>query len=202
MNEIKSVYQSRIDHFTVLQNKIKKRTDLVSNFRFLVFGLLIVGNFLLYKAGYHTAMAPISIFGIIIFIVSMFYHESLFRLFTYYQNMLLINNRCSKRLTDEWVEHVDTGEEFVNKEHPFSADIDLFGKNSIYQWINAANTFAGRSSVARILSSKPQALAYSRYRARRCVYRNRFLRAYSGRMEAKGSRVLAGEGFQPASGRA
>ncbi|MCI9070828.1 MAG: DNA mismatch repair protein MutS, partial [Clostridium sp.] len=41
-----------------------------------------------------------------------------------------------------------TNEEFINKNHNFSSDLDIFGKKSLFQWINLTRTKFGRKKLA------------------------------------------------------
>jgi len=48
----------------------------------------------------------------------------------------------------------DPGLEFANTEHPYHNDLDIFGKNSLFQLINRCTTFWGRKTMADWLSAK------------------------------------------------
>ncbi len=48
----------------------------------------------------------------------------------------------------------DPGLEFANAEHPYHNDLDIFGKNSLFQLINRCTTFWGRKTMADWLSAK------------------------------------------------
>ncbi|MCI4666686.1 MAG: hypothetical protein MRZ79_00895 [Bacteroidia bacterium] len=43
----------------------------------------------------------------------------------------------------------DEGEEFINPQHEFSFDLDIFGKNSIWQLVNRTGTILGRQELVR-----------------------------------------------------
>ncbi|WP_028889819.1 MutS-related protein [Tenacibaculum ovolyticum] len=49
--------------------------------------------------------------------------------------------------------HLDSGKEFINPEHYFSNDIDLFGIGSFFQYINRTATSEGKKLLANILTS-------------------------------------------------
>jgi DNA mismatch repair ATPase MutS len=48
----------------------------------------------------------------------------------------------------------DPGLEFASTEHPYHNDLDIFGKNSLFQLINRCTTFWGRITLAKWLSYK------------------------------------------------
>ncbi|TLX77738.1 hypothetical protein E9993_03585 [Labilibacter sediminis] len=47
----------------------------------------------------------------------------------------------------------ETGDEFINPQHDFSYDLDLFGQGSFYQYINRTSTLAGKELLAEKLTS-------------------------------------------------
>ena len=62
--------------------------------------------------------------------------------------ILEYNEKGIKRLDNTWREFKDIGEEFINKKHKFSNDLDIFGKSSLFQWINLTKTSFGRKNLA------------------------------------------------------
>lgn len=48
--------------------------------------------------------------------------------------------------------HLETGEEFEDHDHPFSQDIDLFGKGSFFQYLNRTSLKDGKKKLAGILT--------------------------------------------------
>jgi hypothetical protein len=55
------------------------------------------------------------------------------------------------RLEDRWVGTGDTGERFLNETHPYAADLDLFGRGSLFELLSLARTRAGEESLANWL---------------------------------------------------
>lgn len=48
---------------------------------------------------------------------------------------------------------IDDGEMFMDKKHPYLHDLDIFGKNSLYQLVNRAVSPSGRHTLAKWLSA-------------------------------------------------
>jgi DNA mismatch repair ATPase MutS len=67
--------------------------------------------------------------------------------------MSQINEDSLKRLEGKWKSFKDTGEEFKEADHNYSNDLDIFGKGSLFQFINTANTYLGREKLSKILTS-------------------------------------------------
>jgi hypothetical protein len=60
--------------------------------------------------------------------------------------------KANARLTHDW-EHLDTGEEFLNQDHLYARDLDLFGRGSLYQLICSARTQIGSQTIANWMTS-------------------------------------------------
>jgi len=65
---------------------------------------------------------------------------------------LKVNEDYLARMDGKWGEFEDVGEEFISKEHKYSADLDIFGKNSIFQYLNTTKTWHGRQKFAKDLT--------------------------------------------------
>ena len=65
---------------------------------------------------------------------------------------LKINEMGLLRLKGEWGEFKDCGADFIDHEHSYSWDLDIFGKHSVYQWLCVCHTFSGCLSFARAFS--------------------------------------------------
>ena len=61
-------------------------------------------------------------------------------------------NRYEMRVSGEWRNMPDTGVEFLKREDTLSYDLDLLGKNSLFQFISVAHTAEGRKRLAETLS--------------------------------------------------
>jgi len=53
----------------------------------------------------------------------------------------------------------DAGEEYINQEHPYSFDLDIFGRGSLFQWINSTFTFLGREFLKNTLLNPQKGIA-------------------------------------------
>ena len=71
-----------------------------------------------------------------------------------------INKKCCNRIDGKWNTFKDTGEEFIDKNHNYSYDLDIFGQNSLFQWLNTANTYLGRQKLKNAITNKPDSIQY------------------------------------------
>ena len=70
------------------------------------------------------------------------------------RRLATINDRAKARLDGRWREFIDSGAEFVDDKHPYTVDLDIFGRGSLFQWLNATGTHVGRHKLAAVLSSR------------------------------------------------
>lgn len=66
-----------------------------------------------------------------------------------------INKISFERINGNWQDFEEDGSEFKDENHNYSHDLDVFGKGSIFQWINTGETYLGKKKLGEILSSKP-----------------------------------------------
>jgi len=59
--------------------------------------------------------------------------------------------RGIERLTGQWQGKGVAGTGYADEHHPFAADLDLFGKGSLYEWLCIAATSAGKAVLANWL---------------------------------------------------
>lgn len=59
------------------------------------------------------------------------------------------------RLDDRWAGTGPTGERYLDADHPYAADLDLFGNGSLFQLLSRAKTRLGEDELANWLISPP-----------------------------------------------
>ncbi len=55
------------------------------------------------------------------------------------------------RVQDRWAGKGETGERFLDQEHPYAKDLDLFGPGSLFEYLSTARTRGGEETLARWL---------------------------------------------------
>lgn len=150
MNDPKEFYRAQISLHTVSLKKAKKQLAISSTVRLLVFLALIAGVYF----GYPNTQIIISsiVIGIAAFIYLVTRHSNL----TYTKNKLekLIEiNQLELDVFGGDVSKLSSGKEYVDPTHFYSHDIDLFGKQSFFQYANRTTTQAGKNKLAKVLSA-------------------------------------------------
>ncbi len=65
-----------------------------------------------------------------------------------------LNQKELSCLKHQFREYPD-GREFADPRHPWSHDLDLFGRGSLYQYLNRTSTIKGRALLAEALTTEP-----------------------------------------------
>lgn len=148
----KQIYENRKKHYENLLRKQKQTINFISALRLIVFagGIGFAFYFYLYKK-YYLSISLFLVF-FLIFIVLVKRHNKLISKKNTVLNLIDINIEALKRINGQWKEFDDSGEEFIDAEHNYSYDLDIFGKNSLFQWINTCSTTIGRVKLKKLLA--------------------------------------------------
>lgn len=128
-----------------------KRSNFISTIRLVFFVCaaitLIIGvvdsNFVLFLFG--------TLFTVLFF-VTVVYHKNVIDYENYITARTHVLERYMMRFSDGWKNFPDTGEDFLSKDDTVAYDLDILGKNSLFQFINCGNTIEGRKRLAKSLS--------------------------------------------------
>ena len=154
MEEPKEYYESNINK---INKNLKELERIISAFavgRLLIVVVAMATMYYLYKADKFIYLCASFMVALIIFIVTAIFHNNKINEKEQYLLKLEYNEKGLKRINGEWKEFEDKGEEFLNSSHNFSSDLDIFGKNSLFQWINTTKSPLGRKKLAKVLALK------------------------------------------------
>lgn len=144
-------YKKRLSKYTKLLGKQTKSSNIISILRLITFllGLILAILFFLAKLYYlciATALAASTLFVFLIYI-----HNKIILKKKSTSALIEINRKSLKRLMGEWKSFEDCGKDFVNYDHRYSYDLDIFGIGSLFQWICEAKTYLGRLKLKNSL---------------------------------------------------
>ncbi|MFQ8705118.1 MAG: MutS family DNA mismatch repair protein [Thomasclavelia sp.] len=139
--------------YLLFQNKlIKEIKDLessslkISVFRFIAGTLILV--FLL--SGYFLKLEYIYLFmiiAIIIFILLVFKHTKITDQLTYLKAKSKVIENYLARFDNKWKEFEETGLDYIEQITGVMKDLDIVGNNSLFQYLNTANTLRGKKRL-------------------------------------------------------
>lgn len=151
MQTSKKKYERRERYYNKILEKQGKVLKIITNLRLTV-ALAGIGNMVfLYITNSYSLILPILIVYIVIFIYLVIKHNEARVRRNYSSSLYRINDESIKRVDGKWKDFKDTGVEFLDESHSYSEDLDVFGKGSLFQWINVSTTYMGREKLKRYL---------------------------------------------------
>lgn len=151
MKNIESQYLKRKNRYEALLKKQTQTINFISALRLIVFVAAVgFGLFSYIIKKYHLCFM-ILIGFIILFIILINKHSRVRYNRKCAKLISEINENSLKRLNGEWKSFEDAGVDFLDDNHNYSKDLDIFGKGSLFQYINTASTYLGREKVKYML---------------------------------------------------
>jgi hypothetical protein len=146
-----ALYTERENLYTTQAALSRQAMNRWSNLRLLIF-LASISAMVWTVKNHQPILVLISlVVGIGAFVAAVIRHNHHTRLYERATRLQWLNREGIQRCTGTWQQRDMLGESFIDKTHPYSSDLDLFGKNSLFQWFNTARTLAGQQSLARTL---------------------------------------------------
>ncbi|HWE40096.1 MAG TPA: DNA mismatch repair protein MutS [Isosphaeraceae bacterium] len=148
-------YRRRLDDRRGARARLGRREGMVANLRVGLFAAAAVVAWLASgdRIGWGWIALPILGFAGLVVV-----HGRLKRLIHRAERAAAYYERGLDRVEDRWSGRGEEGTRFADEAHPFAADLDLFGRGSLFQRINTARTLAGEATLAAWLKA-PQAPA-------------------------------------------
>lgn len=148
---VEDKFLSKISNYNDDIVKYKKEFDRIGYLRLIV---MILALYFTYRGVRDGMTSKVLFFSLIFygaFVCLIIYHRKVKGKLKLAEDMIEINNRYLQRISGEWINFQDLGDEFVNKDHRYASDLDIVGKESLFQLINITNTWHGRESLAKAL---------------------------------------------------
>ncbi|MEG2514080.1 MAG: hypothetical protein RSA92_01980 [Bacteroidaceae bacterium] len=146
LNEVIATYQRLIAEAQKNLSTVKNKIYRIGTVRLLLFIAGVAGIFQFYDESW-LILCGIVIVTFIPFLVLVKYHNRLFYRKDYLEKEIEINkNELSAIQYD--TSCFDGGKEYVDPSHLYSYDIDLFGNNSLFQYLNRTVTSFGKEKLA------------------------------------------------------
>ena len=153
MQDSQQEYKKREEGYNQQLSQLKVKINRTSNVRLITVVLGLGLSVYLYFQN-QNLMADILLFvTIVTFIALVLIHNRLKADAKIAKILLEINIDSIKRISGEWNSFGDSGAEFMDYEHPFTSDLDIFGENSLFQWMNTAVTYSGRRMLKKWLET-------------------------------------------------
>lgn len=148
----RDVFIKKIESLEKEQKNQKKSYNIIGTLRLLAFVVTLIYIYLLIrKLNIYTFIGTIC--SLIVFIFLINFHSNISNRLKKIKNLILINTKYIRRIDGNWSKFEDLGEDGIDVDHPYGTDLDIFGKNSLFQLINITNTFLGRQKLIKLLKT-------------------------------------------------
>lgn len=147
MRDLQGFYTSQREKHQQELQQVKKRLGLLATLRLLVFVALALGVYFFWGSSLLFVMLPLGI-ALFLFLVTRF--SNVKRHKEYLQRLIKINGTELDILARKF-HHLPDGKEFLEPNHPYAQDLDLFGRGSFYQYANRTVLVQGREVFSNLL---------------------------------------------------
>lgn len=151
MENRKVIYEKRINEYSKKLRILKRDYNIISGLRFIVSLSILFCIYYAYSIDSVGFGIGLFLINTILFLYLAKLHDGIVSKTNKLEALIEVNKKEAYRLEGKWREFKDLGEEYLNSEHPFINDLDIFGKNSLFQWINETGTIYGREKLSSLL---------------------------------------------------
>jgi len=137
-------YSDKKDKYSKLLVRVSAKLKRFAWYRLLAFLLIFTPLFVF---GFSWATIAIGILFLVLFLYLVKQNIQLEKDKNKYVILKKLSEDELLALNHEY-DHFENGKEFLNTDHFFSYDLDLFGEGSLFQFINRTSTQSGREKIA------------------------------------------------------
>ncbi len=143
-------YRSRL---TLRQTAYRRLSGIDARFastRLALFGGLVVLAILAMRGTMAWAWSWVPVGAFVVLVVK---HDRVIRARDAAGRAVRFYERGLARLEDRWMGTGEQGDRFTDPEHPYAADLDLFGRGSLFELLSIARTRNGEAALAAWLTT-------------------------------------------------
>lgn len=148
------IYEDKLAKYNNELRTVKKTHGKVSLLRLVVFIAMLLSWFYVFTTISAAIGAVLSILLLVVFLILLKVHKKLEDRRAYFEALIKTNEKECASCNGEFTQF-DSGSEFVDHEHSYSFDIDLFGKGSLFQYLNRTVTVKGKKLLSDWLQNTP-----------------------------------------------
>jgi len=142
-------YTERLNDEQLRLKSLVKKGYFISLARGFIFLISLVLIVLFWRSGPYSILLTFCL-ALIPFLYLLNKSNKIQFLIIYYKEIISINQNEQACLLGDYSSFPE-GSEFIDSAHPYTFDLDIFGKDSIYQLINRSCTMGGAMELARSL---------------------------------------------------
>ncbi len=152
VSEIRAGYEANLDKFSTLLNQSNRLSKIVSYLRLTVFLMTMILVYIFARNRLLTDLIISLITGLAVFLVLIRYHSKILLNKKFREAFLQINQNELDALDGNYA-CFENGKEYIDPDHPYTSDLDIFGEGSLFQFLNRTSTHTGRETLANKLNN-------------------------------------------------
>lgn len=149
---MENIYQERSKIFREKHEEIRKQYNFNSFLRGIAFIALIWLLIFYFRTEYTYLMIASALMGVVFYLLVL-RHKKLLGQASFYSTLSNLNQEEIKR-THLDLSPFETGNEYLQENHAYQMDLDIFGNTSLYQLVNRCEIDGSKELLADWLSSK------------------------------------------------
>ena len=146
MTDPRAVITSRLEEHRSVAAGLDRRDAQVASARLVLFIAAAAIAAAAFGFGRISAMWLLAPAGA--FLALAVHHDRVLRKRELARRAIAFHEAALARIDDEWAGRGTRGERFRNDEHPYAADLDLFGEGSLFELLCTARTRPGEDTLA------------------------------------------------------
>jgi hypothetical protein len=146
------------------QRRVQARRDTVARYQrqdHLIGNIRLITGLIFFALAGLAVRATLSgwwlVLPLVAFVVLVARHERVRDLVKRTQRSVAFYERGLARIEDRWVGTGDPGRAYFDESHPYSTDLDIFGKGSLFELLSASRTRSGEQTLAKWLQGPASA---------------------------------------------
>ncbi|WP_105615674.1 MutS-related protein [Vallitalea okinawensis] len=143
----KEQYIKDRDRYKKQLEQLNNQLNFYSNLRLLIIVIGIILSIWFYSQHSYLYLFNTLIITLVVFLGLVAIHHRIHTLETKTSALYQLNDCGVKHIDGQWSQSEENGEEYIDDSHSYSWDLDIFGKHSLFQWINHTNTLMGKEKL-------------------------------------------------------
>lgn len=144
-------YTSRVNSCKIAFTTLKRTENQLSVLRLVLFVLSLVLFYVFFAISVGVAVTLLAL-GLFSLGYLIKYQNRIIKKKEYYQHLITINELELKSLEGDYYSYAD-GSEYLDKNHPYTYDLDIFGRASLFQYLNRTISKPAGNMMAYWLTS-------------------------------------------------
>lgn len=150
--DLHTLYSTRSSAFSAKENHFKKKANRYAALR-LFFGISIIVALWMAITYLAISWLAVALVSTVVYIALVFAHAKVNKQQVKFRRLKMINEVEKSALSGDYTS-LPSGSPYIDHNHPFTFDIDIFGDQSLFQYVNRTCTSSGERLLANNLKHK------------------------------------------------